>query len=165
MTQQEEPWLFSAIRNFHQRHERLKHTVHTAWRYPLPRWGRVIMGCVYFSIPVVGGYQIMQWAISKSHESIGKRGEFLPKKEIQGIGDKRILEDGTEEKVGAGGVGGGVRLAVSDPKTQTQNRQMLEAFFRQQRRKEKQRKAKEQQQQAAASNDSMVETSTANAET
>jgi hypothetical protein len=95
------------------------------------------MGCVYFSIPVVGGYQVMQWAISKSHESIGKHGELLPQKEIEGIGDCRVLQDGTHERVGAGGVGGGVRLAVSDEQTRVQNKKMLQAFFRQQRRKEK----------------------------
>lgn len=147
MTQQppKEPWLFSAIRTFHQRHENLKRTVHTAWRYPLPKWGRVVMGFVYFTIPVIGGYQVMQWAISKSHASIGKHGEFLEKKDIEGIGNYRVKEDGTKEQVGAGGVGGGVRLAVSDNKTQEQNRQMLEAFFRQQRRKE--RKKQQQQQQ------------------
>ena len=92
----------------------------------------------------------MQWAISKSHESIGTRGELLPEKKIQGIGDVRIKEDGTKELVGAGGVGGGVRLAVSDVKTQEQNRKMLQAFFRKQRRKEAQR-AKQQQQQQASS--------------
>lgn len=87
----------------------------------------------------------MQWAISKSHASIGEKGEFLEKKDIEGIGNYRVKEDGTKEQVGAGGVGGGVRLAVSDNKTQEQNRQMLEAFFRQQRRKE--RKKQQQQQQ------------------
>lgn len=93
----------------------------------------------------------MQWAISKSHVAIGERGELLEKKQIEGIGDVRILEDGTQEKVGAGGVGGGVRLAVSDEKTQQQNRQMLEAFFRKQRRKEAHRKAKQQAQETTAS--------------
>ncbi len=99
------------------------------------------MGCIYFSIPVIGGYQVMQWAISKSHDSIGIHGEKLSQKDIEGIGEYRVLPDGTKEKVGAGGVGGGVRLAVSDQKTQEQNRAMLEAFFKQQRRKE--RKAKQ----------------------
>jgi len=107
------------------------------------------MGCVYFSIPVIGGYQVMQWAIGKSHQAIGEHGELLEEKRIQGIGNVRILEDGTKEQVGAGGVGGGVKLAVSDERTQEQNRAMLEAFFKQQRRKE--RKAKQQQHAAATS--------------
>jgi hypothetical protein len=33
-----------------------------------------MMSCIYFSIPVVGGWYVMQWAISKSHESIGEKG-------------------------------------------------------------------------------------------
>jgi hypothetical protein len=98
------------------------------------------MGGVYFTIPVVGGYYVMQWAIHKSHETIGEHGELLEEKKIQGIGDKRITTKGTMEKVGAGGLGGGVKLAVSDEKTQEQNKAMLEAFFREQRKRERKRK-------------------------
>lgn len=144
MSYQGEPWLFSAIRSFRKGHERLKQRVHTAWRYPLPKWGRVVMGGVYFTIPVVGGYYVMQWAISISHETIGEHGELLDEKKIQGIGDKRInTTTGTMEKVGgggAGGWGGGVKLAVSDEKTQMQNKAMLEAFFREQQKRERNRK-------------------------
>jgi hypothetical protein len=92
------------------------------------------MGFVYFSIPVVGGYAVMQWAISKSHASIGERGEKLQVKRVQGLGDKR-LKNGEVEKVGAGGRFGGVHLAVSDEQTQENNKVMLEAFFREQRKK------------------------------
>lgn len=93
--------LAHALRTFHERHEKLKHTVHTvsardslcqggnsrmthhlttltipshpaqAWRYPLPTWGRYAMGCFYASIPIVGGWYVMQWAISRSVEEIG----------------------------------------------------------------------------------------------
>ncbi len=66
-----------ALQSFHQKHERLKKYVHTAWRFPLPPWGQTVMGILYFSIPVIGGYQVMQWAISKSHESIGERGAYF----------------------------------------------------------------------------------------
>lgn len=137
------PWLVSAIRNFRQGHERLKKRVHTAWRYPLPKWGQVVMAGVYFTIPVVGGYHVMQWAIGKSHETIGEHGELLNVKSIQGIGDKRIAQDGTIEQVGAGGLGGGVKLAVSDDKTQQQNKAMLDAFFREQRKRERRKKKME----------------------
>jgi hypothetical protein len=139
----QEPWLFSAIRNFQRGHERLKTRVHTAWRYPLPKWGQVIMAGVYFTIPIVGGYHVMQWAIRKSHENIGEHGELLNVKKIQGIGDKRIEPNGTLEQVGAGGLGGGVKLAVSDEKTQEQNKAMLEAFFREQRKRERRKKKME----------------------
>jgi hypothetical protein len=130
-------WLWSGLHALRQRHERIKKTVHTAWRYPLPPAGQAFMGLVYFSIPVVGGWYVMQWAISKSHQSIGEKGEYLPIKSIQGIGDKRVItveEEAIEKRVGAGGWGGGVHLAVSDEETQKRNRKMLNRFLRQQRR-------------------------------
>jgi hypothetical protein len=130
------------FRKLNQRHERLKNWVHEGWRVPLPPWGQKAMGFVYFCIPVVGGYYVMQWAIGKSHKSIGPRGELLRKKEIEGLGDKRILENGEYEIVG--GSRGSVRLAVSDAKTQVQNRKNLEAFFKKERKK---RKKKENQQE------------------
>ena len=123
-----------ALRSFHERHEKIKHTVHTAWRVPLPKYGQIIMGCVYFTIPVVGGWYVMQWAISKSVDSIGPRGEKLRIKELEGLGDKTII-NGHEVKVGAGGHLGGVHLAVSDATNQENNRKMLEAMFRKERRK------------------------------
>lgn len=101
------------------------------------------MGCVYFSIPVVGGYAVMQWAISKSHESIGERGELLRIKEVQGLGDRAPVDSEEElTKIGAGGKFGGVKLAVSDDKTQQQNKLMLEAFFREQRKRRKKQEKK-----------------------
>ena len=63
------------LRTLHEKHENLKRIVHTGWRYPLPKWGQFAMGCVYFTIPVVGGWFVMQWAISKSVVEIGERGE------------------------------------------------------------------------------------------
>jgi hypothetical protein len=56
------------------------------------------MGCFYFSIPLVGGHYVMQWAISKSHESIGEQGEKLQVKDLQGFGNKRLDEDGTRNR-------------------------------------------------------------------
>jgi len=95
------------------------------------------MGCIYFSVPVVGGYFVMQWAIAKSHDSIGPNGERLPVKQIQGIGDKRVGSDGKVlSTVGAGGWGGGVRLSVSDEEVQRKNKRKLERFLKQQKRKQ-----------------------------
>lgn len=106
------------------------------------------MGVFYFSIPVVGGYYVMQWAISKSHKSIGPRGELLRHKEIEGIGDLRKNDNGDYELVGGmKGLGGGVKLAVSDDKTQVQNKKMLETFFKKERKKRQKQQVKEQQQQ------------------
>jgi len=110
------------------------------------------MGVFYFSIPVVGGWYVMQWAISKSHASIGERGERLPVQTVQGIGNQRVIqqqhgEDGEiveqQQTVGAGGWGGGVNLAVSDEETQKRNRKMLHKFLRQQRRKLEKEDAKQ----------------------
>jgi hypothetical protein len=134
------------LKNLHERHERLKHAVHHGWRYPLSPWGQKVMGFVYFCIPVVGGYYVMQWAISKSHESIGVKGEKLRQKEIQGIGDKRLLQSGELQTVGgAQGFGGGVRLAVSDERVQEQNRKQLEKFFKQEKRKRNQLQSVQQE--------------------
>ncbi len=78
----------------------------------------------------------MQWAISRSHHSIGPRGELLKHKEIQGIGDKRILESGEMQSLGGpNGIWSGVKLAVSDEKTQEVNKKNLKSFFKQERKK------------------------------
>ncbi|KAL3780928.1 hypothetical protein HJC23_009134 [Cyclotella cryptica] len=135
------------LRTLHEKHENLKHTVHTAWRYPLPRWGQFAMGCVYFTIPVVGGWYVMQWAISKSVEEIGERGEKLKHKEVQGYGNKTVI-DGKEETIGAGGRYGGVHLAMSDSETQQKNMAMLKAMFeREKRRRNKEKKLKDESDQ------------------
>merc|ERR1712071_156653 len=98
--------------------------------------GRYAMGCFYASIPIIGGYQVMQWAISKSHESIGEKGEKLKQKTLQGIGNKAII-NGEEVKVGAGGCLGGVRLAVSDESVREKNNRMLKAFLKKEAKKRK----------------------------
>mmetsp|Transcript_11100 Transcript_11100/g.16300 ORF Transcript_11100/g.16300 Transcript_11100/m.16300 type:complete len:139 (+) Transcript_11100:253-669(+) len=127
------------LKGLHLRHERLKHAVHNGWRYPLPRWGQAMMGFVYFCVPIIGGWNIMQWAISKSHESIGEQGEKLETKQIEGIGDKRRLENGELQNVGGSGFGGGVRLAVSNESTQAQNRKQLELLFKHELKKRHQK--------------------------
>mmetsp|Transcript_9216 Transcript_9216/g.11620 ORF Transcript_9216/g.11620 Transcript_9216/m.11620 type:complete len:145 (+) Transcript_9216:68-502(+) len=134
--------ILDAARGFNERHERLKNYVHTAWRVPLPRWGQVLMGCFYFSVPVVGGWHVMQWAISKAHDSIGEKGEKLKIKDVQGIGDSKKM-DGEMKRIGAGGVGMGVRLAVSDQDDQDRSKKMLEKMLnRARKRKIKEEKLK-----------------------
>mmetsp|Transcript_7623 Transcript_7623/g.13456 ORF Transcript_7623/g.13456 Transcript_7623/m.13456 type:complete len:151 (-) Transcript_7623:178-630(-) len=136
--------LTRTLRSFHEKHEKIKHTVHTAWRYPLPKWGQYAMGCVYFTIPVVGGWYVMQWAISKSVDEIGERGEKLQHKQLRGYGNKTVI-DGKEEKVGAGGRYGGVNLAMSDSSTQENNRTMLKALFKKERKRRKKENNEQQQ--------------------
>lgn len=123
-----------AYRTFQHHHERVKRYVHTAWRVPLPKWGQNVMGCIYFSIPVVGGWHVMQWAIGKSHDSIGPKGEKLRIKEVEGIGDQTTIE-GETKKVGAGGIGMGVRLAVSDKDDQQRSKKMLNKVLKEARKR------------------------------
>lgn len=135
----------SALETFHRRHEALKKFVHEGMRYPLPRSGQRFMAFVYFSIPVIGGYGIMQWAIGKSHASIGEHGEKLPEQDRL-VGNVRTVdEQGRAQKVGAGGWGGGVRLAVTDEETQRKNQEKLKKFFRRQRKMMAKKKEQEQQ--------------------
>jgi hypothetical protein len=81
--QRSQSWWLTKIHDFNQAHNRLKHTVHTTWRYPLPPWGRFAMGCFYFSMPVVAGYYVSIWAVSKSEATIEERfghgGTFITK--------------------------------------------------------------------------------------
>jgi len=128
--------MFDAARQFSKKHDSVKKYVHTAWRVPLPKWGQVIMSGVYFSIPVIGGWYVMQWAISKSHESIGERGEKLRIKDVKGIGDQATIGGGVT-KIGAGGLGMGVKLAVSDTEDQSRNKKNLMKFFKLEARKRK----------------------------
>jgi hypothetical protein len=128
-------WFLEKLRRFHQGHERLKHRVHNGMRVPLPFWGRVIMGTIYFSVPVATGWYLLQWTTKKSQESMEER--LLPFKKVQGLGDKRLDSDGQMIKIGAGGWGGGVHLAVSDEATQKLNNEMWNKLVKQQRRKRK----------------------------
>ena len=64
------------IRNLSERHERLKKRIHS-FRLPLPAPLRAVMGAIYFSIPVIGGYYIMQAAIQQSEKNLGTHGERL----------------------------------------------------------------------------------------
>jgi hypothetical protein len=97
------------------------------------------MGCVYFTIPIVGGWQVMQWAIGRAHDSIGEKGEKLRIKEVQGIGDQTVL-DGETKRIGAGGVGLGVKLAISDEQDQERSKKMLAKLLK----KARKRKLKEE---------------------
>lgn len=105
----------------------------------MPYWGRVMMGCIYFSIPVVGGWSVMQWAIGRAHDSIGEKGEKLKIKEVQGIGDQTTI-DGESRRIGAGGMGMGVKLSVSDEIDQEKSKKMLAKLLKNAR---KQKIAKE----------------------
>ena len=49
------------LRRLSDRHEKLKKKIH-ATRIPLSRNGQRVMGVVYFTLPIIGGYYVMKWA-------------------------------------------------------------------------------------------------------
>ena len=116
------------MESFHERHERLKNYVHNGFRVPLPWWGRYMMGFVYFSIPVVAGWFISQWAIERSEAKIGVHGERLPEEYRQG----KLVGSSQDQSYGVLGA----RMAVSDEETRRRNKKALEKFLRKQRRKQ-----------------------------
>mmetsp|Transcript_2349 Transcript_2349/g.3132 ORF Transcript_2349/g.3132 Transcript_2349/m.3132 type:complete len:142 (-) Transcript_2349:8-433(-) len=131
--------LKAAIQTFHVKHERVKKTVHTAWRVPLPKWGQYTMSVVYFSLPLLGGYALLQWINEKREGLIGAQGERLQIKGVEGTGNTAII-NGNETRVGAGGFLGGVKFATSDAGDQQRNKEMLESFFRHERKKRQKKK-------------------------
>lgn len=63
---------FGFLRDVHERHERLKHRVHS-FRLPLSPGGRLFMTFVYFSLPIVLGYNIMQFTNKQAEANIGPK--------------------------------------------------------------------------------------------
>ncbi len=57
------------MENIRRRHEELKHRVHN-FRIPLAPRGQKLMAVVYFTIPVIVGYFIMQFTSSVSEQRI-----------------------------------------------------------------------------------------------
>lgn len=111
------------------------------------------MGAFYASVPIVGGWFWMQWAISKSHESIGPKGEKLltennnnneENKNLISNGGDTIIRDGESIQIGAGGYLGGVRLAKSSEQDQIQSKENLERFFQKLQKQQKRNKKKKQ---------------------
>lgn len=51
------------------RHQRLKERIHS-FRMPLSKRGQVAMNMIYFAIPVVGGYCLMQWAHGRAQVNL-----------------------------------------------------------------------------------------------
>lgn len=125
------------LRDFQQSHNRLKNYVHTAWRYPLPPWGRATMGGVYFSIPVLVGYYVSTYAIAQSDATLVERFGSTSNKRSSDNDNNNANNTTTSKVIGAGGWGGGVRLAGSDSSTQETNRINLERFLKQQRRRQR----------------------------
>jgi hypothetical protein len=66
------------LRSIPARHEALKKRIH-AFKIILPPNGIKVMRMVYISIPLIGGYFIMQWAEGQADKNLGKNGELLKK--------------------------------------------------------------------------------------
>ncbi|KAG7398884.1 hypothetical protein PHYBOEH_010208 [Phytophthora boehmeriae] len=49
------------LRRLGARHEALKQKIHST-KIPLSKNGQRVMGVVYFTTPVIGGYYVMKWA-------------------------------------------------------------------------------------------------------
>jgi hypothetical protein len=63
--------IFDFFKSIGERHERLKRKIH-AFRIPLSPAGQKVMAVVYFSIPVICGVFIMDYAIGKSRSTVEK---------------------------------------------------------------------------------------------
>ena len=98
------------------------------------------MGCVYFSIPVIGGYYTWLYVNQKSVENIGRDGVKL--KQAQ----KHEPNENTETQTSVG-----VKLVKSTDETQKQNREMLQSFLKAQ----KQQQQKQQRHNQVAKEDSI----------
>ncbi|CAH0482727.1 unnamed protein product [Peronospora belbahrii] len=48
-------------RRLSERHQKLKTQIHNT-RIPLSKNGQRIMGLVYFTAPIIGGFYVMKWA-------------------------------------------------------------------------------------------------------
>ena len=96
---------------------------------PRGKFGKVVMSCVYFSLPVVAGYFVVTAVVDQSESTVLDR--------FGAIGNNTNHEPSSEsstEKIGAGGWGGGVNLATSDKQTHDVNKINLERFMKKQRR-------------------------------
>ncbi|KAG7350502.1 hypothetical protein IV203_009862 [Nitzschia inconspicua] len=149
--------MVSSMNRFSQAHERLKQSIHTYWRqnrYLSPRStaGKVVMSCVYFSLPVAIGYYISTAAVEMSESTIeerfGNNSNNSSSSSNRSLPDDRSSrEEDNDDKL----FGIGVHLVTSDQETQEINRINLERFLKKQRRLKEKREREEAAQQATDS--------------
>ena len=151
--------IYKTLMELHLRHERLKRYVHEGFRVPLPAWGRYIMTGIYFSIPIIGAFYLLDWNLKQAEKATGVNGELLPDKyknknsandattaEDGAVFGNTRLVDGKEQKVGPGGWGGGVRLTVSDAETEKRNEQKVRRYLRKLKREAQERQQQQEPQ-------------------
>ena len=76
--------VFGFFKSFSERHEALKERIHN-FRMPLSPMGVRIMKVVYFAIPIVGGWYIMQAANSYSDRNTAPLLRAKRDKKLAGI--------------------------------------------------------------------------------
>ena len=59
------------LRNLFKKHKELKKRIHN-FRIPLSSTGQKIVGVVYFTVPLIGGYYLFQYTNVKSEQKWGK---------------------------------------------------------------------------------------------
>jgi hypothetical protein len=67
------------LKSIPARHEALKKRIHN-FRYPLSPFYLKVVQVVYFTIPVVIGYYIMEWSTAQSVKNLGAKGELMKQK-------------------------------------------------------------------------------------
>ena len=94
------------FRDIGRRHEELKKRIHN-FRIPLSPRQIQVAKVVYFSVPVVAGYFIMEWAQEQSRLNLGEHGEKLVKARV----NERQPNGGADRDAGAaaGPIPGGGR--------------------------------------------------------
>ncbi len=81
--------VFGFFKKFSERHEALKERIHN-FRMPLSPMGVRIMKVVYFTIPIVGGYYIMQVAIGYSDRNTAPLLKAQREKELVGSSAREV---------------------------------------------------------------------------
>lgn len=82
------------LRSIPSRHEALKKRIH-GFRYPLSPFYLKVAQVVYFTIPVVIGYYIMEWSTAQSVKNLGEHGELMRKKAAEKGNSLQAFSSGT----------------------------------------------------------------------
>ncbi len=67
------------LEDFSRRHEELKRRIH-AFRIPLSPMGIRVMKVVYFTIPIIGGYFLMEKVKERAEFNLGINGEKMTRR-------------------------------------------------------------------------------------
>jgi hypothetical protein len=83
------------LRDLSARHEALKKRIHS-FRYPLTSRGLWVARVVYFTTPLLCGYALFRWTLSRRDANLGANNEKLlaAQAKVRGrpAGGRRVLE-------------------------------------------------------------------------